>query len=471
VTHVLGGTRISSEEPCWAETVVNSTIAPAPAPVIKGKDISTILEKFVQMLVSAMTVKPNANILHTHMLGEINCHFCGGKGHILPNCPLVLKYINEGKICKNQEGCIVLSSGTYVPRSIPGRWILEQVDEWHRRNPGQTVEGQLSSNTGATMLFFEEQPVIRVTEQEAASILTLSAEDCIKALEHEIFVLCKQQIFDRVEIAKKAPVWKGKEPMRTEQVVPSESNPVTSSSKDPSKLHVILSHAVPSHSTPLQTVPSQAIPSQPVQAQPLMPAPQPVCIVQKRENTPPTVAEKEPPVHPFAGIPESNYVPPTIHNFTEPAEKNFIKDKEPAYKIFAPIQNMKVTDTIYERLMKAPSVMISPEELLSFLPEIWQKMHDAVTPKWVITGDVTESPVLVTHYNSKVPLPFIGEVIDPGPVCMGHGILPPAEIIPKDHTLPPFAIIIPDPYETYLNSLEPSTQPDVLTVAKELHAL
>jgi len=72
-----------------------------------------------------MTAKPNANILHNHMLGKVNCHFCGGKGHILPSCPLVQKYIDEGKIHKNQEGHVVLSSGAYVPRSVPGRWILE----------------------------------------------------------------------------------------------------------------------------------------------------------------------------------------------------------------------------------------------------------------------------------------------------------------------------------------------------------
>jgi len=160
-----------------------------------------------------------------------------------------------------------------------------------------------------------------------------------------------------------------------------------------------------------------------------------------------------------------------IHNFAAPVDKTSNKDKELAYKTFTPIQNPKVTDTIYERSMKAPSVMISPEELLSISSEIWQKMHNAVTPKWVITSDATESLILATHYNSKVPLPFVGEVIDPGPVCMGHGIPPPAGIIPKDHTLLPSAIIIPDPYEMYFNSLEPSTQPDVLTVAKESHAL
>jgi len=86
---------------------------------------------------------------------------------------------------------MVLSSGAYVPRSVPGRWISERVDEWHRRNPGQTVKGQLLSNTGVTMLFFKEQPAIKVAEQGAASIPTLSAENHIKALEHEIFVLHK----------------------------------------------------------------------------------------------------------------------------------------------------------------------------------------------------------------------------------------------------------------------------------------
>jgi len=43
-THVLRGTRISSEEPWWAETVVNSTITPVPAPVIKGSDVQGLAQ-------------------------------------------------------------------------------------------------------------------------------------------------------------------------------------------------------------------------------------------------------------------------------------------------------------------------------------------------------------------------------------------------------------------------------------------
>jgi len=51
-------------------------------------------------------------------------------------------------------------------------------------------------------------------------------------------------------------------------------------------------------------------------------------------------------------------------------EKNINKEKEPAYKTVALIQNPKVADAIYKRSMKSPSVTISPEELLSLSPEI-----------------------------------------------------------------------------------------------------
>ena len=129
------------------------------------------------------------------------------------------------------------------------------------------------------------------------------------------------------------------------------------------------------NSTSLQTVPSQVIPSQPAQApqiQLLMPAPQPVCIVQERENTPPPVAEKEPPIHPFAGIPESNYVPPSVHNFAAPADKNGSKDKEPAYKTFAPVQNPKVADVIYEARYASLSCTVYLSNILWIpLASIW----------------------------------------------------------------------------------------------------
>ena len=158
---------------------------------------------------------------------------------------------------------------------------------------------------------------------------------------------------------RKAPAWKGKEPMG------KELQPVASLSRIPVKSQEPLVCSAPSHITP-----SQAIHSQPASLQNEQSQPVPlVRIVQERENTP-SVTEKELPIHPFARIPESNYVPPSVCNFAVLVDKSINKEKEPAYKTVALIQNPKVTDVIYERSMKSPSVTISPEELLSLLLEI-----------------------------------------------------------------------------------------------------
>ena len=125
VTHVLRGTKMESEEGRRKETVIVSTPPPAPNPVIKGEDLASFLNKFAQTLVTAIMTKLHDHANHKHEPGEKRCHFCGELGHFLSDCLKVLKYSEEGKIRKNQEGRIVLSSGAYIPRNIPGQWILD----------------------------------------------------------------------------------------------------------------------------------------------------------------------------------------------------------------------------------------------------------------------------------------------------------------------------------------------------------
>jgi hypothetical protein len=73
------------------------------------------------------------------------CNFCGVVGHYIPECEEVEAYIKEGKIRKNADGKIVLSTGAFCPRTIPGRWLKEHVDEWHRRNPGQLIKNVVNT--------------------------------------------------------------------------------------------------------------------------------------------------------------------------------------------------------------------------------------------------------------------------------------------------------------------------------------
>jgi len=125
VTHVLRGTKMELEVGQQKKTVIDSTAPPAPNPAIKGEDLASFLDKFAQTLVTAITTKLHDCANHKHEPGEKCYHFCGELGHFLSDCLKVLKYSEEGKIRKNQEGHIVLSSGAYIPRNIPGQWILD----------------------------------------------------------------------------------------------------------------------------------------------------------------------------------------------------------------------------------------------------------------------------------------------------------------------------------------------------------
>jgi hypothetical protein len=83
----------------------------------------------------------------------------------------------------------------------------------------------------------------------------------------------------------------------------------------------------------------------------------------------PALAEKpmtmtQPPLHPFANVKETSYQPPHKRNFaTAPAKP--AKDKQPAYHYVAPIQILCTVIDIYNKLMQAPLVTLSPEELFT----------------------------------------------------------------------------------------------------------
>ena len=114
--------------------------------------------------------------------------------------------------------------------------------------------------------------------------------------------------------------------------------------------------------------------------------------------------EPQPPIHLFANIPEAQYIPPSTRNFAAPADKAS-KDKKPAYRTAAPIQNPKVAKEVYERSMKAPFITLSPAELLALSPDYCQKLRDSVTPKRIFPADGKSDQPLATHLYEEA-LPF-----------------------------------------------------------------
>jgi hypothetical protein len=75
------------------------------------------------------------------------------------------------------------------------------------------------------------------------------------------------------------------------------------------------------------------------------------------------------PLHPFANVTEMSYQPPHERNFAATPAKP-AKEKEPAYHYVAPIQNPCTVVNVYNKLMQAPLITLSPEELFAISPEV-----------------------------------------------------------------------------------------------------
>ena len=106
--------------------------------------------------------------------------------HFIRECLKVEELIREGKCKCNTDGKVVLPSGTFVPREIPGTLLSERIEEWHRRNPNQL---------GATsaLLYSVEQPQLALTKSEPSTpplhSFQLSTSDRIATIEAELYNL------------------------------------------------------------------------------------------------------------------------------------------------------------------------------------------------------------------------------------------------------------------------------------------
>ena len=55
---------------------------------------------------------------------QVDCNFCGGE-HYICDCKVVDEYVQAGKCRHNIDGKVVLSTGAYVSREIPGTLLME----------------------------------------------------------------------------------------------------------------------------------------------------------------------------------------------------------------------------------------------------------------------------------------------------------------------------------------------------------
>src|SRR6202453_902293 len=125
----------------------NTTMSPTTSTVtsntgLKSEDLTAFLDKFAQTLIKVLVPQMQSAHVHqqpqTHSYNNLNlnfandprcCMFCGHTDHLIKNCLVCQQYLADKKCVQNAEGKIVLPSGSFVPRHIPGRFLKERIDE------------------------------------------------------------------------------------------------------------------------------------------------------------------------------------------------------------------------------------------------------------------------------------------------------------------------------------------------------
>ncbi|EIW51297.1 uncharacterized protein TRAVEDRAFT_137630 [Trametes versicolor FP-101664 SS1] len=367
------------------------------------------------MMQGAQGFQQGGNGFATNALPNGFCHFCGDANHMLRNCPAAETDICEGKCSRNPEGLIVLPTGQFLPRQLPGfdgLTMRDRLYEWHRRERVRQGQNPAPAAPAAQMVFAIAEDV-----EPWASSFQFTAEDRIQQLEHELYMLKRgKERFDGVEIP---PFQK---PRSRPVSRPASPGPQTRERSADAQ------NQVPEQPRP------QERPGTPYRA----PADQGVPLL---------------PEHPFAKARDATYAPPNVRNFGAPPAKPKEQERDGAFRTIAPVYQPGLAAAVFERMMKTPVINVSTEELLSLAPEVRAKFREAVTPRRVPpTGQRTVAFASVGGAQGAV------ETEQEELSCFGT-------------PLEPGGFVLPDLYDVYLRDVAPSGESPPLKNAKESHAL
>jgi hypothetical protein len=119
-----------------APNVTNTSLAkPTLEPRIKKEDLGALFVEFSKTIIEAIKSNKTPNGSST-VNCTVECIMCRGP-HYRRECTTVDEYIKAEKCKRNFEGKVVLPSGTFVRRDIPGWFLIQRIDEWHRRHLNQ----------------------------------------------------------------------------------------------------------------------------------------------------------------------------------------------------------------------------------------------------------------------------------------------------------------------------------------------
>ena len=454
---IPGTVGISALAPLYASTT--TAVPVTETGYVKTEELGSFLNDLKKSMVEAISAGARPRAAMSGGGGpprSTKCMFDGCDAFIR-DCPLVEEYIKQGKCRRNIEGKVILGTGAYVPRDIPGEYLKDKVDEWHRRNPNQLIKNTLFGAVVASSPPIIPTPRI---ETESLPLYQLSAQDRIAALECELFNLRAKHQSNFVPTIKT----RGQRAAERREVSNNErASPVSDARRSPS----------PIRDSRIEEIP-EALP--PIVER--SPSPGPRAVV--NEEVP---ATKE---HPFRNAKDATYTPPQARNVGAPVKPvpPHSKKTETAYRTLPTIHDATIANRVYNRALEAP-ITITQRELLSLSPEVRSQVRDAVSSKRIPNKDAVP---LHTHATMLQDTALIDEGLTDEEMAY---LFPDEEVVSFEDTgtmapvlafsttpvlnknLPPDALVASDDFDEYYRTLPTGQSPDKakLHVAKESSAL
>jgi hypothetical protein len=422
-SYVLTGTNppapTQAQVPHQSPNPTHSTSSPDPT-AVKIEALTAAITSLGDMLRTTMQnqlagAKPRgAAATGMSASGGSACNFCGETGHYIRECEAVTEFIKAGKCKRGADSKVILPSGAMVPRDIPGTWLRDRIEEWHRRNPGQKAA-----------MFFEVTAIATAPANEASGLSyfscpTRSASRCPGDISSKVLAY-NRQTRPRPEV-----VIDSQPPFRSGRAGQGDGN-------------------------------GGAVAKAAPQAQSERPPQAGKDSATKKGNEEAAVrgATKEP-THPYAAIPDA--IDGVVPGRARPAAPPAAGKPEPGYSHSAKIHDPQIAQTVYERVMEVP-ITVTQRELLSLSPEVRARVADVTIKKRVPKEAVAQAMIEEITDSDDETIIIIPE----------ERHIPPAPKLAR--TLPPDAAVMDDPYEAYLRETSASAAEPGMAVAAESDAL
>ncbi|KAH9847520.1 hypothetical protein C2E23DRAFT_889915 [Lenzites betulinus] len=356
---------------------------------------------------------------------------------------------------RNEQGQVVLHSGSYVPGSITGNTIRERIHEYYSQHPEARA-----SPPPAQMLF---EPVYRTMPPAASqAVIQYLAADAyerpahtstrgiIHGLAHDetggAFAQLEQEIFaaDRRKAASPKPDSRPQESREDR----ARRRMVRFDEPDDRAIRV---------PPPVATI--EELPDEPT----ISSVKAPSTAAERAHVTAPASTPANAPEHPFRNIRDATYAPPTQRNFGLPPDKATPATRKPegAYKSQVPVYDPRHAANVFKRCLEAP-ISLTHEELLALAPEIRHATREACSTRRVPVEDTSTPKTATTQSRTAA---FLADMPDTYETAVHQFALH------QTSTPPPGAIVIQDPVENYLRTQPHCDHRPLLKVSVESLAI